>query len=63
MMQMKFHTKKNNLQRPNHNVKPVPKPAVLANPNTSPTNQLFTGSSMIQRVNKANSSCKHCGGR
>jgi hypothetical protein len=63
--QMKFHTKRMNVERPSHNVKRVPKPAVLANPNasSSPVNQLFTGSSMIERVNKANSSCKHCGGR
>lgn len=62
-MQMRFHSKTMNLERPSHNVKRVPKPAVLANPNASPVNQLFKGSSMIERVNKANSSCKHCGGR
>jgi hypothetical protein len=62
-MQMKFHTKTMNLQKPNHNVKTVAKPPLVTNPTASPVNQLFTGSSMIERVNKAKSSCKHCGGR
>jgi len=61
MMQMIFHSKTMNTERKNHNIKRVPKPENVYNPNLSASNNIFTGSSMITRVNNANSGCKHCG--
>ena len=59
-MKMEFHTKERNLMRKSNNVKRVPKPLVITNPNVVSSVSLFA-SPMIERVTNARSGCSACG--